>query len=649
MSEENRYAVMPYSDYQETCNAIREQTGTNDLIKSGDMGNAIRAIQGGQGGNKDIPTYHYAEALRVAEKISAFKKAHTNNLVFGAISDIHVLNNDATYEAKSKTAIKNAAFALETVGAMVGADFIANLGDNCWENGIDTDNAFIGAQFSINACKPAFERLEHFSLLGNHDRSESTQKQYDLIGVWNNFDAWGFTKIRGFGYKDFADKKVRVICLNTTDYLNITGGNALSYDQKDFLLRALDLSAKYDAADWQILLLSHIPLDWNGGDYGYYADLQTILNAYEDGTTANITVNSSYAKNETPSNYATYNSGKLTYNYAGKNLAKVIANIHGHVHTNKVSKVLNTDIARIATANTNPNLNKADSYAEYGDYSISSTEAAKIVKVAGTAKDTSATFYCIDLDEQTIYAYGYGADIDRTIIYNVAKKYSVTYNLTDVTSSNNATEAVEGSSFTATLTAKSGYVLDSVTVTMGGQVVTVTNGVINIANVTGNIVITATAKDAYVPHWDIGDRTAVTNLYATKDQKKAFDRTKYYYGAARSGMVDYRYITSCTVSGNDVTFTGTTKNTGIGLPYHLEAGATYTFSAKASATGRVGWVVFNADGTLVSGSGGYSPSGTSPTVTITAPTDESQWVVIIVECYTVNSSITYSDIKLTKN
>ena len=635
------------SAIQDIAAAIREKNGTADTYKVADMGNAVRSIQGG---NKDIPTYHYAEALRVAEKISAFKKAHTNNLVFGAISDIHVLNDDATYEAKSKTAVKNAAFALETVGAMVGADFIVNLGDNCWENGIDTDNAFIGAQFSINACKPAFERLEHFSLLGNHDRSGSTQKQNDLIGVWNNFDAWGFTKIRGFGYKDFADKKVRVICLNTTDYLNITGGNALSYDQKDFLLRALDLSAKYDAADWQILLLSHIPLDWNGGDYGYYADLQTILNAYEDGTTANITVNSSYAKNETPSNYATYNSGKLTYNYAGKNLAKVIANIHGHVHTNKVSKVLNTDIARIATANTNPNLNKADSYAEYGDYSISSTEAAKIVKVAGTAKDTSATFYCIDLDEQTIYAYGYGADIDRTIIYNVAKKYSVTYNLTDVTSSNNATEAVEGSSFTATLTAKSGYVLDSVTVTMGGQVVTVTNGAINIPSVTGNIVITAKAKDAYVPHWDIGDRTAVTDMYKTAAATKAFDRTKYYYGAARSGMVDYRWVTACSVSGNDITFTGTTKNTGVGLPYHLEAGATYTFSAKASASGRIGMVVFNADGTYTNGASQYSSNSyTAPSITFTAPTDSSMWVMLIVECYTVNSSITYSDIKLTKN
>lgn len=602
------------------------------------------------GGNKDIPTYHYAEALRVAEKISDWKATHPNSLVFGAVSDIHIFANNATYEAKSKTAVKNAAFALETVGAMVGADFIVNLGDNCWENGIDTDNAFIGAQYSINTLKPAFERLTRFNLVGNHDTSNSTQKMYDLIGTYNKFDGHGYSQIRGFGYKDFTDKKVRVICLNTADYMNIKGGCALSYDQKDFLLRALDLSAKSDAANWQILLLSHIPLDWNDGDYGYYADLQTILNAYEDGTTANITVNSSYARNETPSNYATYSSGKLTYNYAGKNLAKVIANIHGHIHTNKVGKVLNTNFARVATANTNPDQNRTESYAEYGDYSISSTEAAKIVKVQGTAKDTSATFYCIDLDEQTIYAYGYGADIDRTIIYKVAKKYSVTYNLTDVTSSNNATEAVEGSSFTATLTAKSGYVLDSVTVTMGGQAVTVTNGVINIANVTGNIVITATAKDAYVPHWDIADRTAVTNMYKNVGDKKELDRHHYYWGAARAGNILYNVITSCTTNGNDVTFKGTTKNTGIGLPYHLEAGASYTFSAKASANGRIGVVELNADGTYTSGISVYSKNSyTAPNVTFTAPADPTKWIMLIVECYTANAEITYSNITLTKN
>lgn len=451
------------------------------------------------GGYGYIPSYHFVESARVAEKIKAFKSAHPNNLVFGAASDIHVFNGDATYEAKSKASARHSAFALEMVGAMAECDFIANLGDNCWENGIDTDNALLGAKYSINAFKAAFNRLVSFNLVGNHDKSNNTQMQYNLIGVHNDFDVFANTQIRGFGYKDYNAKKARVIILNTCDYLNASGGCALSYEQKDFLMRALDLSAKSDASSWQILLLSHIPLDWNGGDYNYYDDLQTILSAYERGAKAEVPIVSSYTLNETPSTYPTYEgqANALVYQFANKNSAKIIANIHGHVHTNKVSKIANTDIARVATANTNPDLNKSESYPTYGDYSITKTEAAKIVKVAGTAKDTSATFYCIDLDEQTIYAFGYGADIDRTIIYKDATKYLITFNLSNITSSNNATSIVEGNAFYATLSPISGFAIDTVTVTMGGVNITSTayaNGVINIANVTGNVVITATAK-----------------------------------------------------------------------------------------------------------------------------------------------------------
>ncbi len=74
--------------------------------------------------------------------------------------------------------------------------------------------------------------------------------------------------------------------------------------------------------------------------------------------------------------------------------------------------------------------------------------------------------------------------------------YSITKNLTNCTINNSATEVVEGGSYSATITANSGYELSSVSVTMGGSAVTVTNGVINIDSVTGNIVITAVAEEA---------------------------------------------------------------------------------------------------------------------------------------------------------
>lgn len=503
------YAVMPMSDWKSIVDSVKAKTGKSDALKSGDLPSEINSISGGYG---DIPSYHFAECNRVAQKINAFKAAHPNNLVFGAVSDIHISSSASNSEWTRKS-VKHANFALEVVGAMTECDFIVNLGDNCEETHIDptitsSPSGLENAKFSINSLKPSFERIAHYALVGNHDKTNDTQTQFNLIGSQNQFDAVGYTEIRGFGYKDYTSKKVRVIVLNTCDYLNASGGCAMSYDQKDFLMRALDLSAKSDASEWQILLLSHIPLDWNGGDYGFPEDVRNILWGYEDGSDMYIEIKSAHELNEDASNYSTYkktttNKEVLEYNYSGKNLAKIIANIHGHIHNNKVGKLAGTDFARVATANTSPYGNKSESYAEYGDYSITSSEASKITKVSGTAKDTSATFYCVDLDEQCIYAYGYGADIDRTVYYKSATKYAITYSLSNVTSSNSTASVVEGAVYTTTLSENTGCVLETVKITMGGVDITSTaynstTGTITIGKVTGNIVITAVASEILV-------------------------------------------------------------------------------------------------------------------------------------------------------
>lgn len=87
------------------------------------------------------------------------------------------------------------------------------------------------------------------------------------------------------------------------------------------------------------------------------------------------------------------------------------------------------------------------------------------------------------------------------------KTYTVTNNLTNVSNSNSATSVIEGASYTARLAAASGYTLDTVTVTMGGVDITETvyaNGVVNIANVTGAVVITASAVEAETSLWKTG-------------------------------------------------------------------------------------------------------------------------------------------------
>ena len=490
-------------DVEEIADALRlKRDGSDETYNIEQVRDGVLSLPMG-----NIPSYHYAEAGRVIAHLLKLKEDHPNNIIFGTISDNHVDKSTPS----TMTSARHAVFALETVGGMA-CDFIANLGDNNGGaspngNNIDNDVGYANAIYMENASRYALTEFPSFNLVGNHCKSNSTQKIYDLIGKYNVFDVYSTTRVRGFGYKDYTDKKVRVIVLNTCDYWNAQGGNGMSYEQKDFLMKSLDLSSKSDYSSWTIVILSHIPLDYLGGDYNKGADLKAILKAYNNGTSVSIAVNSSSASAQ---NESSKYSGTLTYNYAGKNAPKVI-NIHGHVHTNCYGKLTFIDdntvlnMVRVATPNSSFNGNcSTDRYTAEGNYSITTDEANKILKIANSKADTSATFYCIDLDKQTIYAVGYGADIDRTIIYKDVKRYKVTLNLTYVTASNTATEVVENEVYNNVLTANSGYTLDAVKVTMGGVDITASaysNGVIKIGNstdegttITGDIVITAVAS-----------------------------------------------------------------------------------------------------------------------------------------------------------
>ena len=129
--------------------------------------------------------------------------------------------------------------------------------------------------------------------------------------------------------------------------------------------------------------------------------------------------------------------------------------------------------------------------------------------------------------------------------------YSVKNNMTNCTTNNSATQVIQGESYSATITAKSGYVLKSVSVTMGGNPVTVSGGVINIASVTGNIVITAVAEAVQEP----------TNFFNSNETPAAYGRlgsdganrtdtpnsfASSYIPVQAGDVVE---ITGCTISG----------------------------------------------------------------------------------------------------
>lgn len=121
--------------------------------------------------------------------------------------------------------------------------------------------------------------------------------------------------------------------------------------------------------------------------------------------------------------------------------------------------------------------------------------------------------------------------------------YSIINSLTNVTSDNSATLIIAEQGYTATLTPSEGYVLESVTVTMGGVDVTgevYADGVIAISSVTGDILITATAIESasaivgWLYHFD-------NNLYASGEKDFGFTVKNATYDTASMGYIDGKF------------------------------------------------------------------------------------------------------------
>lgn len=101
--------------------------------------------------------------------------------------------------------------------------------------------------------------------------------------------------------------------------------------------------------------------------------------------------------------------------------------------------------------------------------------------------------------------------------------YTVTYNLTHVSSSSSASSVESGSYYNTVLTVDTDYNLDAVTVTMGGVDVTSTvygNLEILITAVTGNVVITATATQVAYLDPLLRNYNYWTFVYAYSDDKQ---------------------------------------------------------------------------------------------------------------------------------
>lgn len=157
-------------------------------------------------------------------------------------------------------------------------------------------------------------------------------------------------------------------------------------------------------------------------------------------------------------------------------------------------------------------------------FPIADTKAREEIKKLITQyKDIANNFKLVSGDNNTIKLM-FGTKELSSITINggtvepTPNTYTITNTLSNATNSNTATSIEENSSYSANISAESGYKLKTVTVTMGGTDITNTtysNGTITISNVTGNIAITVTTEadtDVVVGNIDSDNNISLTGL-----------------------------------------------------------------------------------------------------------------------------------------
>lgn len=385
--------------------AIRAKNGGTATYKIGEMAAAISAIPIRDSVvHADIPDYVKMAALEVAKKVQAVRTSES--IVFIAASDAHQLDTSADIVAGNL----HAGMAMKALAYILpGIDFACYLGD--YTAGSATTTLAEGRQHfaEINAdIDEAFSGIPQFRTLGNHDSLQYSKAQngsvlqaaelYGLCGAYNTGAAMGSTT-EGYCYRDFESKKLRVICLNTAEG---TEKEFVSDAQK--LWFANTLKAVGAKTGWNVLILSHHPLDWGG-----VCVLSNIVKAYVDG--GSITVSSGN-----------------TVNFSGSNSATILAAIHGHVHCFKAAKLnavasgagTEYNVWRVATPNmcfARNNEYGTNGSAEY--YGIEFGETTTYNKTANSAEDTAFVVNVINPSEQKLYSYCYGAGYDREIFTGI--------------------------------------------------------------------------------------------------------------------------------------------------------------------------------------------------------------------------------------
>lgn len=596
------------ADIQDIAVAIREKNGTSTKYKASQMASAVRAIQTDQ-----LPAY-YADYMttKIAQIQSLMSSAGDDGLVFIMFSDSHMeLSGSGVNGGNSgKLAYK--------VMDECQVPLALHFGDAGSNSPQSTEALCVESLEKFNEMvKPLQGRL--FQVLGNHDGAWGLPVDTDADGETDTYP-YNMTREKTYGYAlqknrmglstvlgpdgsyfyvDDYSSHTRFLMLNTSDKpyetnsdgtmvnaSNTMKGFAIRQAQVDWMISALNVPD-----GWSVITCSHIPLHPNFLDSS--VQIRGLLAAYKDKATYSATYAGSYG----------WDALNISADFTGYK-GEYIAHFSGHAHNDYHYKASSFGIDMVTVA--------CDGRISNCSYMTDETYSNKAL---GTIYEQCLDVVIVDKSEKTINTVRIGAGANRIISYTGAVvAHTVTNNLTNCTSDNAAMSVSDGGSYTATLTPSDGYVLDIVTVTMGGTDITSTayaDGVITIGNVTGNIVISATAyadTPEAVNLWDLASRTEYTKADVTLGQsssseiKAADTRTirfdKYVRGATSNGnwnFVDANRPT-LTITEDGFTIDIVVAQLGLGVPMNFEVGKTYSISYTASAGCRLYATYFDESG-----------------------------------------------------
>ena len=562
----NPGAIYQSEDYIRLSGAVPNSGWPPNMYLGTDAFGNVIAKEGTGAVHADIPEYIKAAALEVAKKVRAVQTEES--ITFIAMSDSHQLDTNEDIVTGNKHA-GMAANALAYI--MPNIDFACFLGD--YTAGSNTTTIEEGKRHfaEINAdIDEAFAGIPQFRTVGNHDPLGYSYSQngdyldqatlYDLVGKYNDdgITVMGSTT-GGYCYRDFTDKKVRVICLNTAEMTSASSGGAenMTGEQKLWFANALK-SAGAKGSDWGIIVLSHHPLDW-----GNILMASNIVHAYVEGGSITVT------------------SGN-TVNFSGSNSAKFLGAFHGHVHCFKAAKLnyiansVGTEYQAYRIAVPNMCFARNNEYgqnnnAEY--YGIEFGEDTTYNKTAGTANDTAFVVNVVNPSEEKIYSFCYGAGYDREIFTG-----TVIIPTTGITLDKTSGTLTEGDTVTLTATVSpDNATYKTVTwETSNSTVAAVADGVVTALRA-GTATITAKTVDGFSATYTLTVEAVQVNYTNLVPTAQEVDSTNPYNG---TGYKNGYYLSS------DSPFEGSDSATVLTgyIPYTIQAtGLPKTIYIKGAA------------------------------------------------------------------